>query len=672
MKKTPLVSTAFIRFLDLLGEGELEGFPSARGITRDTAEYNTALLKDVYFDKTPVLRSSASTSSPSDDDFNFRNVTLTARYGTADQDYIPAFARVENETAVGVVVDADSPVTRSITDTDVDRVAVILNFPALQKITGEGKVKGSSVNYRIQVAYDGGAFTTVVDSIVTGRAREPYQRTDTITITGAFPVDIKVIRVTEDSTDINTQNAFSWLGYTEITDAKLSYRYSALVGLELSAKDFGQLPVRSYRVRGIRIKLPTNATVDYENGRVTYSGIWDGTFGPATWCSDPAWCLWDLLTNCRYGFNLATRDLDKFSFYQASVYCNELVSNGVGGEEPRFSCNISIQNLTEAYKLINDMCSVFRAMPYWSAGSVMVAQDRPSDPVYLFNQTNVTEEGFQYTGSSLKTRHTVAVVGYLDLENQEIAYESVEDIEGIARYGVITAEITAFACTSRSQAYRLGEWLLYTEQYENETVTFRASMDAGINVRPGMIIAISDPTRSGVRRGGRITAAGSNYVVIDEVAATNLPLGSSPQILVALTDGTVATETVTGVSGPKITISGTFAVAPLVGGVFIYNDNSMSSTTWRVVGAQEQNGTEYSINAVSYNVSKYDYIERGRSLVIKTYLPQATLVPVAPINASATVASYVEGGQLQNTLIVDWQGSPSAVEYEVSYRLVDE
>ena len=171
MKKTPLVSTAFIRFLDLLGEGELEGFPSARAFTRDTAEYNTALLKDVYFDKTPVLRSSASTSSPSDDDFNFRNVTLTARYGTAYQDYIPAFARVENETAVGVVVDADSPVTRSITDTDVDRVAVILNFPALQKITGEGKVKGSSVNYQIQVAYDGGAFTTVVDSIVTGRAR---------------------------------------------------------------------------------------------------------------------------------------------------------------------------------------------------------------------------------------------------------------------------------------------------------------------------------------------------------------------------------------------------------------------------------------------------------------------------------------------------------------------
>jgi predicted phage tail protein len=302
----------------------------------------------------------------------------------------------------------------------------------------------------------------------------------------------------------------------------------------------------------------------------------------------------------------------------------------------------------------------------------MIAQDRPSDPIYLFNQTNVTEEGFQYTGSSLKTRHTVAVVGYLDIENQELAYESVEDLEGIARYGVITTEITAFACTSRSQAYRLGEWLLYTEQYENETVTFKASMDAGINVRPGMIIAISDPVRSGVRRGGRIAAASSTYIIVDEVAATNLPLGGSPTILVALTDGTVASKTVTSVSGDKITISGAFDVPPLAGGVFIYNDNSMSSTTWRVLGVQEQNGTDYSISAVSYNVSKYDYIERGRSLVRKTYLPPATSVPVAPINASATVASYVENGQLQNTLVVDWQGSPGAVEYEVSYRLVDE
>jgi predicted phage tail protein len=665
-----LNSTAFVKFIDLIGEGELEGFPSARNFERDTAEYNIALLKDVYFDKTPILRASASTSAPTSTDYNFRNVTLTARYGTGNQDYIPGFERVSNERSVGVTVLAEEPVTRAITDPDVDKVNVTLNFPALQEFTDVGDIIGSSVNYQIQVAYNGAAYTPVVDFTLTGRTGDAYQRDHAFYISGAFPVDIRVVRITPDATNPKIQNLFVWLSFTEITEAKLSYRYSALVGIQLNARDFSRIPIRSYRIRGLRVKLPSNAVVDYENGRVTYSGVWDGTFGAATWCSDPAWCLWDLLTNCRYGFNLAVRDLDKFSFYQASVYCNELVDDGLGGQEPRFSCNISIQNLTEAYKLINDMCSVFRAMPYWSAGSIMVAQDRPTDPMYLFNQTNVTEEGFQYTGSSLKTRHTVAIVGYLDLENQDIAYESVEDLEGIARYGVVTAEITAFACTSRSQAYRLGEWLLYTEQYENETVTFRASMDAGVNIRPGMVIAISDPQRSGVRRGGRITAVGSNYVVIDELSATNLPLGGSPQILVALTDGTVATKTVTSVSGAKVTISGTFDVAPLVGGVFIYNDNSMSSTTWRVVGVQEQDGTEYSINAVSYNSSKYDYIERGRSLVRKIYPPLSVPAPAEPTNATTTLASYEADGQLQNKLLIDWQGDPGAAEYEVRYRLV--
>jgi predicted phage tail protein len=302
----------------------------------------------------------------------------------------------------------------------------------------------------------------------------------------------------------------------------------------------------------------------------------------------------------------------------------------------------------------------------------MVSQDRPTDPVYLFNQANVAEEGFQYTGSSLKTRHTVAVVGYLDLENQEIAYISVEDNEAIDRYGVITAEITAFACTSRSQAYRLGEWLLYTEQYENETVTFKASIDAGINVRPGMVIAISDPHRSGVRRGGRIAAATSTYIRIDEVAATDLPTGGSPTLLVSLSDGTIATKAVASVTNDIITISGVFDVPPLVGGAFIYNDNSMSSTTWRVLGVQEQDGTTYNISAIAYNSSKYDHIERGRSLVQKTYLPLSVASPEAPSSASTTVAVYEAAGQLQNKLVIDWQGDPTATEYEVRYRAVSE
>ena len=665
-----LNSTALVRILDLLGEGEIEGWPSARNYENGTTEYKFARLKDIYLDRTPILRESASDNDPKKGDFNFRNVKVGVRLGTQNQTHIRGFDRVRNERAVGLVVLKGEPVTRTITDPDVDRVRVTLTFAALQKIQGDGDVVGSEVNYQIRVAYNGGQYTTVVDKTITGRTGDAYQRSHGFELDGEFPVDIRVVRITEDPPDAKTQNAFSWTSYTEITDVKLTYPNSALVGIQLDAKNFSSIPVRSYRVRGIKVRIPENATVNNRDGRLEYTGIWDGTFQAAIWCSDPAWCLWNLLTNCRYGFNIPARDLDKFSFYQASIYCNELVDDGFGGQEPRFSCNVSIQTITEAYKLINDMCSVFRAMPYWSAGSLMVSQDRPSDPVYLFNQTNVENGEFQYTGSSLKTRHTVAVVGYLDTLAQEVAYESVEDPEAIARFGIITAEITAFACTSRSQAYRLGEWLLYTEQYENETVTFKASMDSGIAVRPGMIVAISDPARSGVRRGGRITAVGSNFVAIDEVAATNLPLGDSPQILVALTDGTVATKAVTGISGSNINISGTFEVLPLVGGVFIYNDGAMSSSTWRILGVQEQNGTEYVINAVSYNVSKYDYIERGRSLVRKTYLPLTVADPVEPTNASTTVASYESDGQLQNKLLVDWQGDPEATEYEVSYRVV--
>lgn len=665
-----LNSTAYVKIIDLIGEGMIEGFPSARKYERGTRAYKKAILKDIYFDKTPILRESADPTDVKKSDYNFKNAKIDIRRGTQSQNFIKGFGAVRNEKTVGVTVLKGEPIVRTITDTDVDKVRVTLTFPALQKFTDRGDIRGSKVKYRIDVAYDGGGYNTVIEKTLEGRTGDTYQRSHSFDLTGNFPVDVRVVRVSDDAEDSKTQNSFSWSSYTEITEAKLTYPNSALVALQLNAKDFSKIPVRSYHVRGLRVRIPSNATVNERKGSLTYSGIWDGTFQAATWCSDPAWCLWDLLTNCRYGFNIPTRDLDRYSFYQASVYCNEQVDNGEGGKEPRFSCNVSIQTSVEAYKLINDMCSVFRAMPYWSAGSLLISQDRPTDPLYVFNQTNVSEEGFQYTGSSLKTRHSVAIVGYLDIENQELAYESVEDPEAIAKYGVVTADVTAFACTSRSQAYRVGEWLLYSEQYENETLTFKTSLDAGIAVRPGMVIAVSDPLRSGTRRGGRITAAGSNYVVIDEQAATDLPTSNSPTIIVALEDGSVATKTVSSVNGAKITVSGTFTSAPLIGGAFIYNDNNMQSSTWRVLGVQEQNGVEYSITALPYNPSKYNYIERGRSLVRKTYLPLTVDTPPAPANAAITVAAYQEDGQLQNKVLIDWQGDPDATEYEVRYRLL--
>jgi predicted phage tail protein len=673
--KDSLNSSASIKILELIGEGEIEGFPSARNYSKESQEYYIAMQKDIFLDKTPMLSASANPSNPSPGDYNFRNATISARFGTNDQAYLPGFATAESEISVGVVVSKDTPITRTITDVNIDRVRVTLTFSALQKITDKGDIKGTSVEYSIQVSYNGGPFTTVISDKVSGRTGDAYQRDRVFPINGAFPVSVRVVRETKDSTNPKLQNEFSWTSFTEIVDAKLRYPNSAIVGIEVDAKDFNSIPSRSFRVRGLKVSIPKNATVDQNTGRLIYSGVWDGTFGAAVWCSDPCWCLWDLITECRYGLghHIKQRDLDKWAFYKASVYCNELVSNGSGSLEPRFSCNVSIQNQEESYKVINDMCSVFRAMPYWSAGSLTIAQDAPSDSVFLFNQSNVTEEGFQYSGSSLRTRHTAAIVSYLNLDNQELDYVSIEDPEAIEKYGYFPVQISAFATTTRSQAYRVGEWLLYTEQYESETCSFKTAIDSGASVRPGQVVSISDPLRSGVKRGGRIVNGGSNFIVVDGYQDTDLPVTGTPKILVTLQDGTVATKDVASITGPKITISGTFASTPLVGGAYILNNSTMEASEWRIVGVEEEENGLYAITALAHNSSKYDYIERSRSLVFKDYLPQSLPKPSSPTSITSQYVNYIdEQGLPQTKLAVSWANDPYATNYELRYRLKTE
>lgn len=685
IKDDNLNSRAYARIIDLLGEGEIEGFPSARQYEKGSIEYRTAMLKDVYFDKTSVLRQSAPDISPGEGDYNFKNISyedFDLRFGTQDQSYIPGYEAAETEYSVNIIVQKNAPVTRTITDEEVDRVRVTLRWEALQRFEDDGDISGATVEYQIQVSRNGAAFTTVVDTEVTGRSGDPFEKSHVIDITGGpFPVDVRVVRITKNYTsNPKRQTSFSWATYTEIVDAKLRYPNSALFAMEVDSRNFSSIPTRSYRVRGIKIRIPSNATVDQTNGRLIYapSSVWDGTFGPAVWASDPVWALWDLLTNCRYGFGqqVKPRDLDKWSFYKASEYSNELVDTGLLDEsgspilEPRFSCNVCIQTEQEAYKLINDMCSVFRAMPYWGAGTVVISQDRPTDPTYLFNQTNVSDAGFQYSGSSLKTRHTVAMVGYLDTETQEITYESVEDPQAIAKYGVNTIQVTAFACTSRTQAHRVGEWLLYTEQYETETVTFETGMDGGIAVRPGSVICVSDPVRSGVRRGGRIRDYGSNYIAIDEALATDTPTGGIPTVLIAMEDGTVEEKSVVTVSDGTIVVSGAFESTPLIGGAFIYDDASMQKTLWRVVSVEESEASKYAITAVAYNKTKYNYIERGNQLEKKIFLPLDIPPPTDPKNVTAQVATYESTGQLVNKMILSWESDSTAVQYQVRYRLV--
>jgi len=642
--KDTLESTQYAQVLDLLSEGEIEGLKDGN--------------KSIFLNNTPLQNADGS--------YNFENVTVFVRRGRQDQRFIPINNAIEDERGVGVEVLQAVPVVRTITDPNTDAVRVTITFPQIQEFTDKGDIIGSSVQLLIAVQYNGGGFTTVIDDIVSGRSGDQYQRDYVVALDGEFPVEIKVTRVTEDSPSVKLINSCTWSSYTELIFKKLRYPNSAIVGLRVDAEQFSSIPTRSYLVRGIKIKIPNNATVDATNGRLIYSGVWNGAFGAAQWCSDPAWILWDLLTSTRYGFgdHLQESTLDKWAFYSASQYCSALVPDGFGGQEPRFSCNVNIQTAEDAYKLINDMCSVFRAMPYWSTGALTITQDKPADASYLFTLANVSEEGFSYQSSSQKTRPTVAVVSYLNLETRDIAYESVEDQIAIAKYGAVTTQISAFACTSRGQASRIGEWLLYSEQYESEVISFVASVDAGVVVRPGQIIEVSDPVRAGQRRGGRITAATSTRITVD--STTDLP-ASGGTISVLLPNGTPEIRNVSSRVGAVITVTSAFSTVPNVNSIWIYRTSDLRSSIWRVLSVQEQDGAQYAISALSYNASKYDYIERGRPLNQRD-VTNLNVIPAAPTGLVLSEALYLYQDQVRAKVIASWRTVMGVSQYEVRWR----
>ena len=667
-----LASKQYATFVDLLSEGEIEGFPSARAYTRGDADYNRALLKDVYLNGTQILRQGADPTNPQSADYNFQNVTLQTRYGTQAQTYISGFSDIERETSVQVKVEQATPITRTVTDNTVDAMRVTITVPRLEQYTDEGDVKGTSINLQIRVQYNGGGYTTVIDDTIAGRTADQYQKDYKINFSGAYPIDVRVVRVTADSVDTNLLNDFYWSSYTEITEQKLRYPNSALVAMRIDAEQFSSIPNRSYRIRGMKVQIPSNGTVDQDTGAISYAGAWNGTFGAAVWTSDPAWILYALLTNTRWGLgdHITASQLDKFAFYSASQYASSSIDNGFGGTEPRFSCNALIQNQEEAYKLINDLCSVMRVMPYWSTGSLTISQDKPTDASYLFTLANVSADGFTYTGSDLKTRHTVAIISYLDLETQDIAYEVVEDKDAIAKYGVITTNIKAFACTSRGQAARLGEWLLYTEQQETEVVSFKTSIDAGVLVRPGQVIEIADPVKAGVRRGGRISAATTTVITVDDTAETDLVTTGSATLSVILPDGTVETKAISSIAGANITVASAFSTAPNVNSIWVLSNSNVETSTWRVLTIAEVDRVQYEVTAIAYNSSKYDYVERGFKLQTRD-ITQLNEPRPAPSNLSASETIYESNGQVRVKLIVSWGAVVGVSEYQVQWRPVD-
>ena len=680
--RTPdtLHSKQFATFLDLVSEGEIEGFasPSKEGLTKGTTAYNNAALKDVFLNDTAVLKSTASSSSPNTTDFNFQDVGFTPRFGTGSQTHIPGIESSESTTDVGVEVTKASPVTRSITNTDVDAVKVAITFPQLQKATDAGDLLGSSVTLQVQVQYNSGGYTTVIEDTITGRTADAYQKDYRVDITGAFPVDIRVIRVTADSTTASLIDAFQWTSFGEIIDDKQRYLNSAYLSLRLDSQQFSSIPRRKYRIRGIKVRIPGaganssgTPTVDNATGRIIYPDgyIFNGVMGAATYTNCPSMVLLDLLTDTRYGLgnHITDSSLDLFSFVTASKYANTLVDNGLGGQEARMSANVNIQSAEEAFDLINELSGVMRCMPIWSAGSMTITQDKPTDASYLFNMSNVSEDGFSYTGSDLKQRHSVISVSYFNMDTQEIDFEVVEDTTAVNKLGVNIKQVQAFACTSRGQAARLGRAILFAEQNESEVVSFSTSIDSGVILRPGAVIEINDPVRAGLRRGGRVNAATTTTITVDDTTNTDLPTTNSPTISVIMPDGTVETKNVTGISGAVVSVDSAFSTTPNVNTIWLIQDTTVVAQKFRVISVEEQNGINYNISALSYVSEKYAFIEDGTALPTRTV--SILNQPVDPPNNLLVDEKIVViNNQAVAKLIISWQPIPGVTQYQINYR----
>ena len=658
---------------DLLGEGEIEGFPSAVGFTKGTTNYNRAAMKDVFLNGTQVHNQSADVTNLQPSDVNFQNVGFEPRFGTSDQTKANGISEVETEFNVGTIVTQSTPVNVTISDTDVDAVRITLGFPQLQEFKDNGDIDGAEVAITIQTIENDGTVTTPITDTVKGRASSTYFRDYKVFLPSgvSFPVVIRVNRVTADSTEATLNNVFAFSRYTEIKQADNKYPNSAYVALRYDAETFPNQPRRMYRVRGTKIKIPHNGTVQ-SDGSISYSGTFNGTLkSTKEWTNDPAWILYDLLTTSKgFGDQISESQLDIFSFYSASVYCAEQVDDGSGtnSTEPRFSTNVVIQNQKQAYNLINDLCSVMRVMPFYSAGSITITQDRPTDASYLFNLSNVTADGFNYVNTAKTTKTTVVNVAFFDNETQDIQYETVEDTALQAKYGVVTKNLRGFATTSRGQARRLGKWFLYTQSNEAEVVNFITTLDAGVIVRPGNVINIQDPMRAGVRRGGRIkTGVSTTQVIVDNSSDTDLTSASAATLSVILPNGTLETKPISSISGGTITVSSAFSAVPQTNAAWVLENTLIELQTFRVVGVTEVEKMAYQITAVAHNPNKYNIIEDGATFPPKT---TSTLIAIKdpPSDLSATETIIIKEAKAISKLFITWQPVSGVKEYEVQYR----
>lgn len=641
-----LRSLAYARIIDLVSEGEIVGPADS-----------THPMTCVYLNETPVANA--------DGTVNFNNVTVDYRTGTMTQTPLKGFDRTENEITVGVEFTYATAWVQDITNTDIDSVRVRLSVPQLvQTDPSNGNILGFRVDYQIWLSVDGGAFGKLLDASFNGKTTTKFERTHLIDLPNATTKwTIKVLRVTANSTSSYIQDKTYVESYTEIVNVKLRMPMSAVFGVVVDAKQFNNIPSRAYHLKGRIIKVPTN----YDPVARTYSGVWDGTFKLA-YTNNPAWVFYDMATHTRYGLGhlIDTAFVDKWALYSIGQYCDELVPDGFGGNEPRFTANLYLQTQADAYKVMQDMATMFRGIMYVAGGSIVACADQPSDPIYTYTPANVVGGRFAYSGSAKKVRHTIAVVSWNDMSDfGRSKVEYVEDPDGILRYGVQQTEVVAIGCTSRGQAHRLGKYILATERYETDAVSFEVGLDGTIPA-PGRIINIADPLRAGSRTGGRLKAATINSVTPDVMPT--VVVGNS--VTVILPTGVPEKRTVSAVTATTISVSPDFSSIPLSQSVWMLETDTVNAARYRVLAVLEKtDNTGYTVRGIENVEAKYDYVDFGTIIDLP---PICGVIPrflLAPTGITITEVEVSEANIARKDLRVEWNQVAGAVEYQISYRI---
>lgn len=639
-----LQSVAKAKILIALGEGEFAGQLTG---------------KDIYLDGTPIENSDGSK--------NFGGVAWEFRPGTQAQKYIQGIPGTENEINVGTAISSSTAWTHTFTNTQLSAIRLRLKWPSLFRQEDDGDLVGYSINYAIDLQTDGGAWQTVINTRVTGKTTSGYERSHRIALPQAGTTwTVRLRKITADANSAKIGDAMTLQSYTEVIDAKLRYPNTALLYIEFDSSQFnGSIPQISCEPRGRVIRVPDN----YNPETRTYGGTWTGAFKWA-WTDNPAWVFYDLVVTDRFGLGnrLTAANIDKWTLYQVAQYCDQPVPDGKGGSgtEPRYICNVYVQNRNEAYTVQRDFAAIFRGMTYWGGDQIVALADMPRDIDYTYTRANVIDGQFVYSSSTTKTRYTTALVSWSDPDNAYAdAMEPVFEQSLVARYGFNQLELTAIGCTRQSEANRKGRWGILTNN-KDRVVTFSVGLDGNIP-QPGYVIAVADEMLSGKVTGGRISSVNGRVLTLDRVA----DIAPGNRLIVNLPSGVSQARTVQAVNGRTITVTTAYGETPQAECVWVAESDELYAQQYRVVSVADNNDGTFTISGASHDPDKYARIDTG---AIIDQRPVSVVPPGnqhAPENIIISSFSVVQQGISVETMRASWDQAPNAIAYEAQWRRND-